>query len=441
MKKIKAYFIGDLLGEDYIYNSKVNILFQVMILGILLTLVIGVIGFIMNSYEVGYRAIMADIIMISSVFAMKRRKSIELVVHLLVIIMSFTILSNIFIIFQTVDYATLSLFFVSGIFSFLFLTKRWALFYTSIQLIGLLTVLSLEFSQIKWISIHEATLIPFEQAIAYIITMFLILFIIWNLYYTNNKFASKLRMQNIELNHINEKLQDSKQKAVEMSRLKTNFLANMSHEVRAPINGIIGLSDLIEMDLKDEKLLKLIKLQRECSQRLLSTISGILDLSKKETENDEIVLEDVNIIELIKESYTLLSPIAIKKKLHFEISSDDSDLICLATNSILYQIFNNIIGNAIKFTDKGSVIIEIKKECNFCITTVTDTGIGISPEFLPKIFNSFEREEQKDSNQYEGTGLGLTISQKYINLIGGEIHATSTRGSGSKFYIKIPLAN
>lgn len=439
MNKIKAYFIGDLLGEDSIYNSKVTILFHVILLSFILTLSIGIIGFLMNSIEVGFRALVADVIMISLIYVMKWRKSITLVAHILVMTMSLTILSNIFIIFQTVDYSTLSIFFVSGIFSFLFLKIRWAIMHASIQLVGLLTVLSFELKGVQWTSLEAAPLNPFEQAIAYIVIMILILYIIWNLHFANENFASTLRLQNKELEKVNEKLKEAKHKAEEMNRLKTNFLANMSHEVRAPINGIIGLSEIIEMDHKDEELLKLVALQKECSHKLLNTITGILELSRKETENEEIVLEDVNIIKLLQESFTLLQPIAIKKNIDFELIINDELLTCLATNSILYQIFNNIIGNAIKFTNNGGVIVTIKKEGVYAITTVTDTGIGISPEFLPNIFNSFEREVQKEGNHYEGTGLGLTISQKYINLIGGEINTSSEKGKGTECWIKIPL--
>ena len=438
MKKIKTYFIGDLLGEDSIYNSKVTILFHVILLGVILTLSIGIIGFLMNSTEVGFRALMADVIMISLLYIMKWRKSISIVAHILVLTMSLTILSNIFIIFQTVDYSTLSIFFVSGIFSFLFLKVRWAIIYSSIQLAGLLSVLIFELKGIQWISLEAAPLNPFEQAIAYIVIMILILYIIWNLHFANESIATTLHLQNKTLENVNEMLKKAKHKAEEMNRLKTNFLANMSHEVRAPINGIIGLSELIEMDHKDAELLKIVALQKECSHKLLSTITGILELSRKETENEEIVLEDVDIIELLQGSFTLLQPIAIKKNINFELITNDAPLTCLATTSILYQIFNNIIGNAIKFTNNGTVNVSIKKENHYAIITVADTGIGISPEFLPHIFNSFEREAQKKGN-YEGTGLGLTISQKYIKLIGGEINVSSNKGKGTEFWIKIPL--
>ncbi|MDH5599460.1 MAG: hypothetical protein OEY34_10060, partial [Cyclobacteriaceae bacterium] len=185
MKKIKEYFIGDLLGEDSIYNSKVSILYHVILLGVILTFLIGIIGFIMNSTEVGLRAILADLIMIFFIFVMKWRKSIALVAHLLVMTMSLTILSNIFIFFQVVDYSTLSIFFVSGIFSFLYIQFRWAFIHTGLQLLGILTVLYLTQNNLQWTSIDAIPLNPLEQAIAYIVVMFLILYIIWNLHHAN----------------------------------------------------------------------------------------------------------------------------------------------------------------------------------------------------------------------------------------------------------------
>ena len=439
MKKIKDYFIGELLGEDYIQNSKVTILFNVILLGSLLTYGIGVMGFLLGTPEIGIRALLAATIMILLSYVIKWKKSIVQVAHILVLLMTLTILTNIFIIFQKVDYSTLSIFFVSGIFSFLFLSSRWAMLHTSTQLIGLLCVMWFKLGHFQWTSIPPKELRPFEQNMAYIIIMILILYILWTLQSANENFARKLKEKNKELEGVNENLTIAKEKAEEMNRLKTNFLANMSHEVRTPINGIIGLSDIIERELTDEELKKMVRMQKESSTKLLNTITGILDLSRMESEKNEIVLEDVNLAELVKESFTLLRPIAINKGITFEIKVEDKPLICLATEAILHQIFNNIIGNAIKFTQEGAVTISITSRKNMSITTVRDTGIGIAKEFIPNVFNSFEREDQQNGAKFEGTGLGLAISHKYIMLIGGEIYVTSKKGEGSEFVVKIPM--
>ena len=439
MKKIKEYFIGELLGEDDIQNSKVTILFNVILMGAVLTYGIGVMGFLLDTPEIGIRALLAGTVMVFLTYVIKWKKSIIQVAHVLVMIMTLTILTNIFIIFQRVDYSTLSIFFVSGIFSFLFLSSRWAMFHTSIQLVGLLCVMWFKLGNIQWTTIPPAALRPFEQNMAYIIIMILILYILWNLQSANENFAKKLKGKNQELESVNENLKIAKEKAEEMNRLKTNFLANMSHEVRTPINGIIGLSDIIERELTDEELKKMVRMQKESSTKLLNTITGILDLSRMESEKNEILLDDVNLSELVKESFVLLRPIAINKGISFEISVEEKPLICLATEAILHQIFNNIIGNAIKFTHEGSVTISVTAKGNMSITTVRDTGIGIAKEFLPKVFNSFEREVQQNGAIFEGTGLGLAISHKYIVLIGGEIYVTSIKGEGSEFVVKIPV--
>ena len=432
MKNIRDYFIGRLLGEDEIYNSRVTILFNIILLGALMTFGIGLMGFLIGTNETGARGIISGLVMLSLIYVVRWMRSISLVCHIIVILMTLTILSNIFLIFQRVDYSTLSIFFICGVFSFLFLGARWAIFHATIQLSGLLLVLWFELYGTKWTTLTPVPLQPFEQAISYIIIMVLILYTIWALQFSNEKFAEKLRARNKEL-------LDAKEKAEEMNRLKTNFLANMSHEVRTPVNGIIGLANLIEQELDDVNLKEMVRMQKDSSAKLLNTIEGILELSRREAENEKVPLEDVDLKELIKESVTMLRPIAINKGITLDLRMNKENITCLATKAMLTQVFNNIIGNALKFTEEGSVTVSVSREGKTGTISIKDTGIGIGNEFLPNVFNSFEREEQINGARYEGAGLGLAISHKYITLIGGEIFVNSEKGKGSEFIVKTPV--
>ena len=439
MKKIREYFIGDLLGEDYIHNSKVTIIFHVNLIGAFLTYGIGFMGFMLDSEEVGFRAIISGSIMLLLIYVIKWQRSFVFVSHVIVILMTVTILSNIFILYQLVEYSTLSLFFVSGIFSFLFLSPKWALAHSTIQLVGLLTVMWFSLIEFHWIDIQPISLSDYEQAMAYIIIMILILYVLWNLQNANELFAKKLSRKNHQLISVNDKLKIAKEKAEEMNKLKTNFLANMSHEVRTPIHGIIGLSNLIEKEVADENIKEMVLMQKESSHKLLNTITGILNLSKMESEKHKISLEDVNLTTLIKDSFSLLKPIAINKGIELELQADNKPVTCHATEAILQQVFNNIIGNAIKFTKKGEVTVSISTSDDIAIISVKDSGIGISKDFLPNVFNSFEREEHLNGEKFEGSGLGLAITHKYIKLIGGDIYVSSKKGEGAEFIVKIPI--
>jgi PAS domain S-box-containing protein len=237
-------------------------------------------------------------------------------------------------------------------------------------------------------------------------------------------------------------LLQAKERAEEMNRLKTNFLANMSHEIRTPINGILGISQIMEMESQDPQILQYVAMQRQSGKRLLDTINSILSLAKLEAEQSDVMLNEVDLVALLGENVLPLKNLAQQKGLDFRWEAPSGKLPCMGDETILHQVFNNIIGNAIKFTDKGHVLVEAlaeKGEKNLAIVRVTDSGIGISAEFLPKVFFSFEQESTGQSRKHEGSGLGLSIAKKYVELLGGEIRVSSQKGQGSTFEIRLPL--
>ena len=240
------------------------------------------------------------------------------------------------------------------------------------------------------------------------------------------------------------KLQEAKEKAEEMNRLKTNFLANMSHEFRTPVNGILGLVQVINEDYKqDDNLMMHTKLITRSANRLLNTITGIIEISRKESEGKYIQISEVQPNKIIEEITPLFKVMAENKGLKFITNYNFSKCSIMVDENIFVQILNNIIGNAIKFTDEGEVTIETKQalkqnEKQYFVITIKDTGIGIAENFQEKIFNPFEQESQGYARQFEGSGLGLSIAKKYTELFGGVISFHSKKRIGTIFELAFP---
>jgi PAS domain S-box-containing protein len=244
---------------------------------------------------------------------------------------------------------------------------------------------------------------------------------------------------------VEQELKLQTQKALEASRLKSEFLANMSHEIRTPLNAIMGFAQLLEDDPENP----LTDTQREFlryilsgGESLLAIINDILDLSK--IEAGKITLENIecSLKEIISELYKMFKQRADEKGIDLRISygEDISDKI-LSDPTRLRQILLNLTGNAIKFTDKGYVEIGVQKGNNYpdyFEFYVRDTGIGIPQEKVQSIFKPFEQADGSMTRKYGGTGLGLTVANRLISLMGGEINVISELGKGSTFYFHIP---
>jgi PAS domain S-box-containing protein len=232
----------------------------------------------------------------------------------------------------------------------------------------------------------------------------------------------------------------SKERAEELNRLKTNFLANMSHEIRTPINGILGLAEIMADETDINNIKDYTMYLRESGRRLLNTITSILDVSKLEAEGTNIKLEPVPVDVVVCEVIDLLKPIAYVKGISLDMISDNGTYLVLADRVMMGQVFTNIIGNAVKFTMKGGVTVEVgyKSMAGSIVVTVTDTGIGISDEFLPRLFDVFEQESSGTGRSFEGSGLGLAITHKFIHLIGGSISVSSKKNVGTSFEVRLP---
>ena len=233
----------------------------------------------------------------------------------------------------------------------------------------------------------------------------------------------------------------AKEKAEESDRLKSAFLANMSHEIRTPMNGILGFSELLKTpNLSPEKQQKYIEIIEKSGSRMLTTINDIIDISKIEAKIVTIYNKDVNISKQINEIFTFFKPEANKKGIELFVTTDTklSEIKIQSDPDKIYAIIQNLVKNAIKFTKKGSIEIGYFINDNSLQVFVSDTGIGISIDRQPYVFDRFVQADIEDKEVYEGSGLGLTISKSYAEMLGGNIHLKSIEGQGSTFTLTLP---
>ncbi len=236
-----------------------------------------------------------------------------------------------------------------------------------------------------------------------------------------------------------QQLVEAKEKAEEMNRLKSSFLANISHEIRTPMNSIMGFASLLEEETDPETQKQFISKIHGSGNRLLNTIDSLLNLAKIEANKVDLNLKQTNIGDEVKAATHLLGGLAARKNLKLTTDIQCTDGYIEIDEDVFSIILNNLVGNAIKFTEEGEVRVEVSCDKQQACIKVSDTGIGISKDFLPNLFEEFNQESSGLNRKFEGTGLGLTITRRYVELLNGTIDVESEKGVGTTFTIHLPL--
>jgi len=244
----------------------------------------------------------------------------------------------------------------------------------------------------------------------------------------------------IEKENRNESLSNAKDVAQDLSHVKAMFLANMSHEFRTPLNAIIGISSLLQLEesLNPEQK-DMVDIVRNSGEELLTLVENILDFSKIEAGEIRLDPHPFSLYNCIESALTMFSSAASAKGLNLSCRIDENiPAIVIGDSRRLEQILKNILENAIKFTEQGSVAIHVSSYSHDLVHfTVKDTGIGIPIDRKDCLFKSFSQVDDSLTRKYHGIGLGLAASRKLVELMGGQIWAESREGYGSAFHFTI----
>jgi len=259
----------------------------------------------------------------------------------------------------------------------------------------------------------------------------------------NKLVKDKITMEtlNEQLTNIQEDLEQQNKEIMDLSRQKEMFLMNMSHEIRTPLNGMLGLTDiLLNSNLNKEKNKEYLEMLQSSMGTLNGILNDVLDFSKLQLGKFKITKKRFNLNKLVKECENLYKTKVLQEDLDLIVEVDKNIPNYLIGDDLrINQILNNLMSNAIKFTKKGYIKLEVKTEKQTLVFKVIDTGKGIKEDLQETLFEAFTQGDNSNTKKYQGTGLGMTITKQLLGLMEGDITFTSKEGEGSIFTVKLPL--
>jgi CheY-like chemotaxis protein len=248
-----------------------------------------------------------------------------------------------------------------------------------------------------------------------------------------------LLKQNAELELGRMQMSKALEAAEAASKFKSAFLANMSHELRTPLNGILGMSQSLSREPLEPKLREQVDVIRASGEALLAILNDVLDLSKIEAGKMEIEDIEFELAKLVDAVHVQFAHLAAAKKIALSVEMRGAQGVYRGDPTRIRQILTNLMSNALKFTGSGGLALSIERREASLIFTVADTGIGMSPSELDKLFLKFSQADPSTTRRYGGTGLGLSICRQLVEMMGGHIAVESQVGVGSTFTVDLPL--
>ncbi len=245
-----------------------------------------------------------------------------------------------------------------------------------------------------------------------------------------------------ELADANRELLRAKEAAESADRIKSTFLATMSHELRTPLNAIIGFSGILLQELAgplNPEQAKQLRMVQASSRHLLALINDVLDISKIEADQLVVEHQPFDARAAIAHVLKTIAPLAEQRGLTLASRIPEAEIDLVGDRRRFEQVLMNLLSNAVKFTEKGGVTVTCAREPHALTVAVHDTGIGVAPENLPRLFRPFEQIDSGLTRSHEGTGLGLSISRRLVNLMGGDISVKSELGVGTTFTFRLPI--
>ncbi len=255
-----------------------------------------------------------------------------------------------------------------------------------------------------------------------------------------NAMAEEIAAREAQLRATNEALRAARDTAQHALAARSAFLATMSHEIRTPMNGVLGMAALLEDDITDETQRERVRMLRSAGEALLTILNDVLDLSKIEVGRLEVEAIPFDLRALCRDVTRLFAAPAQQRGIGLTLAlSPRLAATVLGDPTRVRQVLVNLVGNALKFTERGEVVIAVTRDGDRVKISVRDTGIGIAPETVERLFEPFSQADSSFARRYGGTGLGLAISHRLAELMRGSLRVTSAPGAGSEFTLDVPL--